>query len=84
MSHGRLAGTALHPGRVGTVLRCDDSEDVVDRRGQSATGALIDHVIENHAYAPQLKRDAAAQNGTIYELLNQKVIELKKVAHALT
>jgi FGGY-family pentulose kinase len=45
--------------------------------GQSATGALLDHVIENHAYAAQLKKDAAAQNTTIYVLLNRKVEELK-------
>lgn len=45
--------------------------------GQSATGALLDHVIENHAYAAQLKKDAQAQNETIYHLLNRKVEELK-------
>ena len=45
--------------------------------GQSATGALLDHVIENHAYAAQLKKDAGAQNTTIYHLLNRKVEELK-------
>lgn len=45
--------------------------------GQSATGALLDHVIENHSYAAQLKKDAATQNTTIYVLLNRKVEELK-------
>ncbi len=45
--------------------------------GQSATGALLAHVIENHAYAHQLEKDAAAQNTTIYYLLNRKVEELK-------
>ena len=50
--------------------------------GQSATGALLDHIIENHAYAPHLKRDAATQSKTIYELLNRKVIEMKEAAHA--
>ncbi len=50
--------------------------------GQSATGALLDHIIEDHAYAPQLKQDAAAQSKTVYELLNRKVIELKEAAHA--
>jgi FGGY-family pentulose kinase len=48
--------------------------------GQSATGALVDHIIENHAYTPQLKQDAAAQNETVYELLNRKVKELKERA----
>lgn len=48
--------------------------------GQSATGVLVDHIIENHAYAPQLKRDAAGQNQTVYELLNRKVKEMRELA----
>ncbi|HWV57700.1 MAG TPA: FGGY family pentulose kinase, partial [Longimicrobiales bacterium] len=44
--------------------------------GQSATGALIDHVIENHAYAPALRDDATRQGTTVYELLNRRVREL--------
>ncbi|MGH9899607.1 MAG: FGGY-family carbohydrate kinase [Pyrinomonadaceae bacterium] len=46
--------------------------------GQSATGALLDYVIENHAYTPQLKRDAVAQGKTVYELLNRKIKEMKE------
>ncbi len=49
--------------------------------GQSATGALLDHVIENHAYAPRLKEDAAARGQTVYELLNRKVAEMKESAN---
>lgn len=49
--------------------------------GQSATGALVDYVIENHAYAPRLKQDAAAQGETVYELLNRKIAEMKEAAH---
>lgn len=45
--------------------------------GQSATGALLDHVIANHAYAAQLKTDAAAQGETVYTLLNRKVERMK-------
>ena len=45
--------------------------------GQSATGALIDHVIEHHAYAPRLRADAEREGVTVYELLNRKVLELK-------
>jgi FGGY-family pentulose kinase len=44
--------------------------------GQSATGALLDHVIDNHAYAPQLRREAQEQGGDVYELLNRKVAEM--------
>jgi len=49
--------------------------------GQSATGALLDHIIEDHAYAPRLKEDATAKGKTVYELLNRKVTELKEAAH---
>jgi FGGY-family pentulose kinase len=49
--------------------------------GQSATGALVDYVIENHAYAPRLRQDAATQGETVYELLNRKVTEMKEAAH---
>jgi len=49
--------------------------------GQSATGALVDYVIENHAYAPRLRDYAAAQSETVYELLNRKVTEMKEAAH---
>jgi FGGY-family pentulose kinase len=45
--------------------------------GQSATGALIDHVIENHAYAAQLKKDSTAQGRSVYDLLNRKVMEMR-------
>ena len=43
-------------------------------------GALIDHVIANHAYYPQLRGDAEAQRTTVYELLNRKIDELKAAA----
>ncbi|XP_009396990.2 uncharacterized protein LOC103981935 isoform X2 [Musa acuminata AAA Group] len=42
--------------------------------GQSATGALLDHIIENHVAAPLLANRAAAQSISIYELLN-KILE---------
>ncbi len=45
--------------------------------GQSATGALLDFVIENHSYAPQLYKDALESSLTIYELLNIKVTEMR-------
>ncbi len=38
--------------------------------GQSATGALIDHVIFSHARAAELQAEANASQRTIYELLN--------------
>ncbi|KAL2928936.1 FGGY carbohydrate kinase domain-containing protein [Bienertia sinuspersici] len=42
--------------------------------GQSATGALLDHIIENHVASPQLANCAASEGTTVYALLN-KVLE---------
>ncbi|KAH0450560.1 hypothetical protein IEQ34_021252 [Dendrobium chrysotoxum] len=42
--------------------------------GQSATGALLDHIVENHVVAPILANRAASQGKSVYELLN-KILE---------
>ncbi|XP_058067922.1 uncharacterized protein LOC131217149 [Magnolia sinica] len=39
--------------------------------GQSATGALLDHIIENHIASPHLANRAASQRISLYELLNR-------------
>ncbi|KAL6888773.1 hypothetical protein ACP4OV_009799 [Aristida adscensionis] len=39
--------------------------------GQSATGALLDYIVENHVAAPLLSNRAASQSISIYELLNK-------------
>eukprot|EP01018_Ginkgo_biloba_P006445 Gb_30344 [translate_table: standard] len=39
--------------------------------GQSATGALLDHTVENHVAAPLMANRAALQNVSLYELLNK-------------
>ncbi|HRJ70928.1 MAG TPA: FGGY-family carbohydrate kinase [Terrimicrobiaceae bacterium] len=44
--------------------------------GQSATGALIDHVIHSHPAAAGLSADAAKSGRTIYELLNARLAAL--------
>jgi|UniRef100_UPI00404B8DA5 FGGY-family pentulose kinase len=44
--------------------------------GQSATGALIDHVISSHAAAKPLAATAKKQGRTIYELLNERLDKL--------
>ncbi|KAF4383948.1 hypothetical protein G4B88_016381 [Cannabis sativa] len=41
--------------------------------GQSATGALLDHIIENHAASSHLANRAASQSISIYELLNKRL-----------
>eukprot|EP00252_Welwitschia_mirabilis_P027108 TRINITY_DN9176_c0_g1_i5.p1 TRINITY_DN9176_c0_g1~~TRINITY_DN9176_c0_g1_i5.p1 ORF type:complete len:530 (+),score=125.84 TRINITY_DN9176_c0_g1_i5:274-1863(+) len=50
--------------------------------GQSATGALLDHVVESHAAATLLANRAASQNISLYELLNRMLEALKKDAGA--
>lgn len=44
--------------------------------GQSATGALIDHIVRSHARGVELEREAAANNTTIYTLLNERLRRL--------
>ncbi|KAK9130174.1 hypothetical protein Sjap_010661 [Stephania japonica] len=39
--------------------------------GQSATGALLDHIINNHVAAPHLANRAASQCISLFELLNK-------------
>lgn len=51
--------------------------------GQSATGALIDHVIYSHAAAASLQAEAKAQKKTIYELLNTRLDVLSKTERHL-
>jgi FGGY-family pentulose kinase len=46
--------------------------------GQSATGALIDHVIFSHAAAAALQAEARQTGRTIYELLNARLDALAK------
>jgi FGGY-family pentulose kinase len=46
--------------------------------GQSATGALIDHVIFSHAAAAPLLAEAKKRGKTIYELLNARLATLAK------
>ncbi len=46
--------------------------------GQSATGALIDHVIFSHPEAEALKAQAKVQGKTVYQLLNIRLDTLAK------
>ncbi|HYO94532.1 MAG TPA: FGGY-family carbohydrate kinase [Polyangiaceae bacterium] len=53
--------------------------------GQSATGALIDHVIFSHVRGAELTRDATAQGTSVYALLNRELDRLGgEQQHALT
>lgn len=44
--------------------------------GQSATGALIDHIIFSHARAAELQEEAKARGQTVYERLNARLAAL--------
>ncbi len=44
--------------------------------GQSATGALIDHVIFSHSKSTELKAEAEKNKKTVYEILNAKLDEM--------
>ncbi|CAK9325758.1 unnamed protein product [Citrullus colocynthis] len=49
--------------------------------GQSATGALLDHIIQNHVASPRLANCAASQNISVFDILNKLlenlVVDLK-------
>ena len=44
--------------------------------GQSATGALIDHTIDTHACAAELREQAEREGATVYDLLNARLAAL--------
>ncbi|GJM90366.1 hypothetical protein PR202_ga06639 [Eleusine coracana subsp. coracana] len=46
------------------------------KAGQSATGALLDYIIENHVAAPLLSNRAASQSISIYKLLNKMLLSM--------
>jgi FGGY-family pentulose kinase len=41
--------------------------------GQSATGALVDHVVHGHARSAELAAEAERRDATVYELLNERL-----------
>ncbi|MDF2152597.1 FGGY-family carbohydrate kinase [Vibrio sp. CAU 1672] len=44
--------------------------------GQSATGALIDHIITSHPLYKSAKDQASKQGKTVYQLLNDRLLEM--------
>ncbi len=54
--------------------------------GQSATGALVDHMIFNHAAYPEALKAAEAAEVSIYQYLNEQLVRLAQAGplHELT
>ncbi len=48
----------------------------LNEAGQSATGALIDYVIDSHAHGSDLRSEAEALGQTVYALLNDRLNDL--------
>ena len=51
--------------------------------GQSATGALIDHVIDSHARGPELRAIGEERHSSVYALLNERLLAMAGEAAAL-
>ncbi|KAJ4953932.1 hypothetical protein NE237_030764 [Protea cynaroides] len=62
---------AFIPGVWGPFWSAMVPEYWLTEGGQSATGALLDYVVENHVAAPHLANRAASQKISIFELLNR-------------
>jgi ribulose kinase len=52
--------------------------------GQSATGALLHHVLSTHTAYPAAKQTAEKQNITMFELLNKHLESLRTRAKSPT
>lgn len=61
----------LIPGVWGPFWSAMVPEYWLTEGGQSATGALLDHVIENHVSSPRLANRAASRCISVFEVLNE-------------
>ncbi|KAF7083956.1 hypothetical protein CFC21_087673 [Triticum aestivum] len=64
------------PGVWGPFLSAMTPEFWLTECGQSATGALLDYIVQNHAAAPLLANQAASQSMSIYELMNKILLSM--------
>ncbi|KAM0874275.1 hypothetical protein ACQ4PT_037568 [Festuca glaucescens] len=64
------------PGVWGPFLSAMIPEFWLTECGQSATGALLDYIVQNHPAAPLLANQAASQNLSICELLNKMLLSM--------
>ncbi len=52
----------------------------LNEAGQSATGSLIDHIVQTHVAYPALRDAAAARGETIYQALNERLEQMAAAA----
>ncbi len=64
------------PGVWGPYYSAMMPEYWLSEGGQSATGALIDHIIFSHSYSTQLKKTAEERGSNVYDILNNKIYEM--------
>lgn len=64
------------PGVWGPYFSAMIPEMWLTEGGQSATGALIDHIIQAHARGAELKAEAGRRGVSVYEMLNERVAAL--------
>ena len=70
------AGPRFTPGVWGPYFSAMVPGLWLNEGGQSATGALLDHVIDSHAQAADLRRDAQQRGLRVYDLLNERLDHL--------
>jgi len=64
------------PGVWGPYYNAMIPEYWLSEGGQSATGALVDHIIFSHSYSTQLKKTAEECGTNVYDVLNNKIYEM--------
>ncbi|KAI5675478.1 hypothetical protein M9H77_06428 [Catharanthus roseus] len=73
VSHSKL----FIPGVWGPFWSAMVPEYWLTEGGQSATGALLDHIIESHVASPHLANQAASRSISIFDLLNEILEKLR-------
>jgi FGGY-family pentulose kinase len=75
--HMACSRTALYPPGVwGPYFSAMVPDLWLSEGGQSATGALIDHVIDGHALGAELRAQARRDGTSVYAILNARLAQL--------
>lgn len=64
------------PGIWGPYYSAMLPEMWLNEGGQSTTGALVDHIVFNHAATADLIKQAECEDKTIYQLLNERLLAM--------